>query len=69
MIEQHDLPLPRRDFLPVSPEEQLICFADKFFSKTKLDKEKSVGKIRESLSAYGEETVLRFNDWCKRFLG
>jgi uncharacterized protein len=67
-IERNDLPLPRRDFLPVSPEEQLICFADKFFSKTKLTKEKSIRKIRESLSRHGEETVLRFNEWCKLFL-
>ncbi|MDR1525682.1 MAG: HDIG domain-containing protein [Tannerella sp.] len=69
MIEENRLPLPHRDFLPVSDEEQLICFADKFFSKTKLDKEKSVKKVRESLSKYGDDTVARFNDWCKLFLG
>ena len=68
MIEKNKLPLPHRDFLPVSPEEQLICFADKFFSKTKLNKEKSISKIRDSLSRYGEETVIRFDDWCKLFL-
>jgi uncharacterized protein len=69
MIEENDLPLPHRDFLPVSAEEQLICFADKFFSKTKLDKEKSIRKIRQSLGKYGDDTVMRFNDWCKLFLG
>lgn len=68
MIEKNNLPLPHRDFLPVSPEEQLICFADKFFSKTKLYTEKSISKIQKSLDRYGEETVLRFNDWCKLFL-
>ncbi|MDR0699345.1 MAG: HDIG domain-containing protein [Tannerella sp.] len=68
MIEDRKLPLPHRDFLPISPEEQLICFADKFFSKTKLDKEKNIRKIRESLSKYGEDTVIRFDDWCKLFL-
>jgi uncharacterized protein len=68
MIEENNLPLPHRDFLPVSDEEQLICFADKFFSKTKLDKEKSIGKIRDSLSKYGIDTVIRFNNWCKLFL-
>ncbi|MDR2680747.1 MAG: phosphohydrolase, partial [Tannerella sp.] len=57
------------DFLPVSPEEQLICFADKFFSKTKLDREKTVDKVRESLSRHGDDTVTRFNEWCKLFLG
>ena len=68
MIKEGNLPLPNRDLLPVTPEEQLICFADKFFSKTKLNKEKSVGKVQESISKYGEESVLRFNHWCKLFL-
>jgi uncharacterized protein len=69
MIEDNKLPLPPdRDFLPVSPEEQLICYADKFFSKTKLDKEKKIGKIRESLGKYDEDTVRRFDDWHKLFL-
>lgn len=69
MIEEKKLPIPHRDFLPVSPEEQIICFADKFFSKTKLNKEKSINKIQESLKKYGEDTVFRFNHWCKLFLG
>jgi uncharacterized protein len=70
MIKASHLPLPpHRTYIPVSPEEQLICFADKFFSKTKPDKEKDIDKIRKSLNRYGEETLLRFNDWCKLFLG
>lgn len=68
MIEQQNLPLPHRNMLPVSDEEQLICFADKFFSKTNLDKEKPVEKIHKSLEKYGAETVARFDGWCKRFL-
>ena len=67
-IRTHNLPLPCRDMLPVSLEEQLICFADKFYSKTKLRKEKSVEKIRRSLSKYGEDSVKRFDSWCKLFL-
>lgn len=70
MIEERNLPLPHRDdFRPETWEEQLICFADKFFSKTKLEKEKPVEKVRQSLSKYGNETVQQFDDWCKRFLG
>ena len=30
-IIKQNLPLPHRDMLPVSMEEQVICFADKFF--------------------------------------
>lgn len=69
MIEKRNLPLPRRDMRPVSLEEQLICFADKFYSKTKLDKEKSVDKVKQSLSKYGNETIECFDNWCKLFLG
>lgn len=69
MIEERNLPLPHRDMRPVSMEEQLICFADKFYSKTKLDKEKSVDKVKQGLSKYGTETVERFDSWCKLFLG
>ena len=68
MIELMKWPIPHRDMLPVSLEEQLICFADKFFSKTKLGKEKSIDKIRISLSRYGSDTAARFSAWCKLFL-
>ena len=32
-IESNHLPIPHRDMLPVSVEEQVICYADKFFQK------------------------------------
>ncbi len=54
--------------LPVSLEEQLICFADKFYSKTKLEREKPIEKIRQGLAAYGQEDVKRFDAWCELFL-
>lgn len=69
MIAAQHLPLPMRDMRPVSLEEQLICFADKFFSKTKLGKEKPVEKVKQGLSKYGDETVARFESWRKLFLG
>lgn len=69
MIELMQWPIPHRDMLPISLEEQLICFADKFFSKTKLGKEKDINKIRVSLSRYGSDTAARFSAWCKLFLG
>ena len=68
MILEKNLPLPHKDFIPVSLEEQLICFADKFFSKTKPGKEKEIVKIQSSLQKHGEDTVLCFNRWCKLFL-
>ena len=56
------------EMVPVSLEEQVICFADKFYSKTHLEKEKSVKKARKSLERYGEEGVRRFDNWCEQFL-
>ncbi|WP_299230674.1 HDIG domain-containing metalloprotein [uncultured Bacteroides sp.] len=67
-IVERDLPVPHRDMLPVSLEEQIICFADKFFSKTKLDKEKSLEKARKSIEKHGEEGLVRFDRWCEMFL-
>lgn len=68
-IIRQELPVPHRDMLPVSLEEQVVCFADKFFSKTHTDREKSVEKARKSLARYGEEGLARFDRWCTLFLG
>ncbi|MDR2691698.1 MAG: HD domain-containing protein, partial [Dysgonamonadaceae bacterium] len=68
IISNH-LPVPHRNMNPVSLEEQLICFADKFFSKTHPDKEKSVEKVRKNLSKYGAGSVGKFEAWCRMFLG
>lgn len=67
-IIAQNLPLPHRDMLPVSIEEQVICFADCFFSKTKLGKEKSVDKVRENMARFGQRSVDRFDEWCIDFL-
>lgn len=67
-IEAQQLPLPRRQMLPVSLEEQVICFADKFFSKTHLGCEKTVEGARKSIARYGDEGLERFNNWCELFL-
>lgn len=62
------LPIPPADYLPVSTEEQIVCFADKFFSKTHPEKEKTVEKAIKSLSKFGDEGVERFKQWCAKFL-
>lgn len=67
-ILDQQLPVPHREMLPVTLEEQVVCFADKFFSKTHLDREKTPEKVLKSISRFGEEGVIRFNEWCKRFL-
>jgi uncharacterized protein len=68
-IRQQNLPLPSRDMIPVTIEEQIICYADKFFSKNGNGRpaEKSVTEIIDSLSPYGREKVERFESWVKMF--
>ena len=61
------LPLPHQDFLPESLEEKVICYADKFFSKTHLDQEKSIEKAEKSLAKFGEDGVMRFREWERMF--
>lgn len=67
-IVEQQLPVPHREMVPVSLEEQVICFADKFYSKTHLEREKSVEKARNSLAKYGEAGLQRFDRWCELFL-
>lgn len=66
-IVSQNLPLPHQDFLPETLEEQVICYADKFFSKTHLDREKSVEKAEKSIAKFGEEGLARFKQWEKMF--
>ena len=63
-----NLPLPHQDFMPESIEEQIICFADKFYSKTRLGQEKTPDQVRKSLEKFGQQSVERFNHWCDVFL-
>jgi uncharacterized protein len=68
-IKLHNLPLPQRDMIPISIEEQIICFADKFFSKNgeTEGREKTVGDILNSLQKYGSEKVMCFQKWMQLF--
>lgn len=67
-IQESGLPLPLRDMTPQSIEEQIICFADKFFSKDDLSREKPLSHVREQIAAYGAANLLRFDRWAEIFL-
>ena len=62
IISQH-LPIsPPRDLLPESVEEKLVCYADKFFSKTHLgEPAKPIARVREQLVRYGVDSLARFD--------
>ncbi len=66
-IKSRRLPLPERDFLPETPEEKLICLADKFFSKSGDMTEKSSGSIRRSMMKFGLSQLNRFDLLCRIF--
>ncbi len=66
-ILQEDLPLPHQDFCPCTVEEEIICYADKFYSKSHIGETLTVEKVRQSLWKYGHDTVLRFEQWQLRF--
>jgi uncharacterized protein len=70
-IKRFNLPLPERDMRPVSIEEQIVCYADKFFSKNADGQEKngpkSIEQIAESLKPYGQDKVERFQKWVQMF--
>ncbi len=67
-ILERGLPVPHRNLMPVSMEEQIICFADKFFSKTRLTEEKTVAQAYNSVAKFGTEGAERFKKWCQIFL-
>jgi uncharacterized protein len=70
-IVYQKLPLPVRNMVPISLEEQIVTYADLFFSKNpaKLGQERSVNKVRESLARHGEDKVTVFDEWHTRFGG
>ena len=66
-IVSQDLPLPHQDFLPETIAEQVICYADKFYSKSHLEREKTVEQAARSLAKFGSEGVERFRKWAQMF--
>lgn len=66
-IIKQNLPLPHRNFCPISIEEQIICYADNFFSKSKPDNELCIDEIRKKLEKFGKENLKKFNEWNEMF--
>jgi uncharacterized protein len=67
-IVARGLPLPVRDMVPISLEEQIICFADKFFSKDRdVLVEKTVDEVREHMARFGASKVERLDEWLRLF--
>lgn len=52
---------------PETIEEKLICYADKFYSKTHLDREKTIEQAERSLAKFGGDTLTRFRKMKELF--
>lgn len=61
--------LPVKDFVPETIEEQLICFADKFYSKTRfLETARTMEQVVESMRKISDESVRKVQVWAGMFL-
>lgn len=66
--EQH-LPLPEQDFRPETLEEKVICYADKFYSKSHPERERTIEQTAKSLEKFGAPGVETFLSWARMFEG
>lgn len=66
-ITARKLPLPPADYLPQTLLERLICYADKFYSKSGDMKRKSLERARASMARFGEKSLARFDELHKEF--
>ena len=67
-IDRQQLPLPRKDYLPETMLEKLICYADKFFSKSGAMQEKPLDKVRASMARHSTESLTRFDELHELFM-
>ena len=66
-IIKQGLPLPKCDFLPETLEEQIVCYADKFYSKSNPENVKTYLEARHSMEKFGKEQMQRFDAMAMRF--
>jgi uncharacterized protein len=68
-IESNNLPLPKREMTPKSIEEIIICYADKFYSKSNkyLLLPKPLHKVKKSIYKYGEDKWKVFEGMMEMF--
>lgn len=68
-IERQRLPLPARDMIPTTDEEELLAFADLFFSKKpgEYAREKTKEEIRRHLLTLSERHAKVFDELCERY--
>ena len=63
----NDWNIPAQDYTPRTVEEKIICYADKFYSKSHIDEEIPYSKVRNKIWRYGSDSVVRFDKWRQQF--
>ncbi len=66
-IEAQSLPLPPGDYRPETLEEQIVCYADKFYSKSRPEEEKDFAQALRSLEKFGPKGLEVFKRWKEQF--
>ena len=68
-INKYNLPLPKRDMMPQTIEEKIVCYADKFYSKSadNLHQPKPLEKVKKSINKYGEDKWKIFEGMMETF--
>lgn len=61
-IVKQGLPLPDGDYCPRNLLEKLVCYADKFYSKSGNMQKKTLGQVRAGLSRFGSDSLCRFDE-------
>ncbi len=52
---------------PETLEEQIVCYADKFYSKSSPDHVRTVAETAQSLAKFGQDGVKKFMAWAEKF--
>lgn len=68
-VIKNDLPLPKYDMLPLSMEEEIVCYADKFFSKKpgRINVAKDPANIIKTLNKYGPDKAKIFEGYITKY--
>lgn len=66
-IRESGLPLSAEDLCPQTLLQRLICYADKFYSKSGDMKRKPLEKVRASMARFGAASLHRFDELHRNF--
>lgn len=66
-IVEAGMPLPAIDLLPETQLERLVCYADKFYSKSGSMKRKDIPDVERQMVRYGEASLRRFRELQTQF--